>query len=62
MVPNEVHEDFRLWLTSSPSPSFPVPILQSGIKITNEPPKGIKANLKGTYNEFKEEDYNNCTK
>lgn len=35
----ESHPDFRLWLSSSPHPEFPIAILQTGIKITTEPPR-----------------------
>jgi dynein heavy chain len=49
LLQKEVHKDYRLWLTTMPTKAFPVPILQSGIKVTKEPPRGLKANLRDSF-------------
>ncbi|XP_053239011.1 dynein axonemal heavy chain 14 isoform X1 [Podarcis raffonei] len=44
-----IDPQFRLWLSSTPDPSFPIPILRKGLKIVIEPPHGLKGTLLQTF-------------
>ncbi|RNF23496.1 Dynein heavy chain family protein [Trypanosoma conorhini] len=52
-----IHADFRLWLTSMPTDFFPIFVLQNSIKLTNEPPTGLKANMARCFGEITEEEF-----
>jgi len=59
---DQPHNNFRLWLSSSPHPKFPIAILQAGIKMTTEPPKGLKPNLRRLYGNMTDEKFQKCEK
>lgn len=53
---------FRIWLTSMPSNNFPVTILQNGVKVTSEPPTGLKNNILRSYMTVEDSDFSNAKK
>ncbi|PFH32513.1 putative dynein gamma chain, flagellar outer arm [Besnoitia besnoiti] len=45
----DVAKDFRLWITCESHNRFPIGLLHMSIKVTNEPPIGLKAGLHRTF-------------
>ena len=52
-----VHSDYRLWLSSFPGETLPKSVLQSSMKLTIEPPKGLKANVVNSFREISEKQF-----
>ncbi len=50
--PEQVNDGFRLFLSSMPAKHFPVTVLQNSVKVTNEPPKGLRANTRRAFTEL----------
>jgi len=49
--------NFRLFLSSDPSDSIPIGLLEKSIKLTNEPPQGLKPNMKRALTAFPREEF-----
>ncbi len=56
------HQDFRLWLTSSPTlpGQFPIGILQRSLKVVIEPPEGLRQNMKTLYEKLNDQRLTEC--
>jgi dynein heavy chain len=47
---------FRLFISSDPNKAIPIGLLDKSIKLTNEPPMGVKQNLKRAFTFFNKEE------
>ncbi|KAH0574694.1 Outer-arm dynein gamma [Spironucleus salmonicida] len=48
----QVNSEFRLILTTEHHKKFPITLLQKSIKLTNEPPTGLRANMMRVYQQL----------
>merc|ERR1719473_2509833 len=58
----DCHEEFRCFITSEPPPLphqeiIPEAILQNSIKIANEAPQNLKANLRRAFSKFDQDNF-----
>merc|ERR1719197_2253332 len=51
------HLTFRIFLSADPNKGIPIGILERSIKLTNEPPQGLLANLRRAFAQFVKEDF-----
>jgi dynein heavy chain, axonemal len=61
------HDNYRVFISAEPAATaaahiIPQGILESSIKITNEPPTGIKANIHKAFDNFTQETLEMCGK
>ncbi|XP_078467787.1 dynein axonemal heavy chain 10-like [Lampetra planeri] len=54
------HPNLRVWLTTEPTPLFPIGILRKSFKVVTEPPSGLKLNLRATYFKVSHQALSDC--
>lgn len=64
-IAEDCHPEFRCFITSEPPPLdyqeiIPEAILQNSIKIANEAPKDLKANIRRAFSKFEAEHFERC--
>lgn len=55
-VRDNTSPEFRLFLTSEPHPAFPISLLQKSMKVTNDPPSGLRAGMLRSYTVLVDQD------
>ncbi|CAD8148668.1 unnamed protein product [Paramecium octaurelia] len=45
----KINTEFRLWMTTMSTPAFPQQLLMDAVKMTKDPPKGVKDNIQQIY-------------
>jgi dynein heavy chain len=56
----EENSQFRLFLTGMPSKVLPISIIQNSIKLTQEPPRGLRQSILRSYGSFDDKFYESC--
>jgi dynein heavy chain len=46
-------------MSTNPHPKFPISVLQNSLRVTTEPPKGLRANMSRLYNNMPDDKFNN---
>jgi dynein heavy chain len=56
VLEGEAHKNFRVFLSSDRSDAIPVSLLGRSIKLTNQPPSGVKANIQRAFASFSQQE------
>lgn len=57
----KINPSFRIFMSAVPIDEFPISLLQRSLKITQEPPRGIKNNMLRLYKNM-DKRFTNCDK
>jgi dynein heavy chain len=52
-----VNESFRLFMSTNPHPKFPISVLQNSLRVTTEPPRGLRANMIRLYSNMPDDKF-----